>query len=48
MGYKGKESKGSGIGLYLVEKIVEKMGGRIYVRDTSTGKGVKFEICIPK
>lgn len=47
MGYKGEESKGSGLGLYIVKKIVENMGGKIKVRDR-VKKGVAFEIYIPK
>ncbi len=51
MGIKGKESKGSGLGLYLAKKIVEKLGGKIEVKDRVKGdysKGTLFEICIPK
>ncbi len=51
MGYKGKGSKGGGLGLYLVKKIVESMNGKVEVRDNVENgivKGVKFEIIIPK
>lgn len=51
MGFKGKKSKGSGLGLYLAKKIVESMGGKIEVKDRIKGdhtKGALFEICIPK
>ncbi|MCD6481146.1 MAG: PAS domain S-box protein [Thermoplasmata archaeon] len=48
MGYKGKESRGSGLGLYLVKKIVEDMNGSIVVRDAENGRGARFEIRIPK
>ncbi|MBC7080704.1 MAG: PAS domain S-box protein [Thermoplasmatales archaeon] len=51
MGAKGKESRGSGLGLYLSKRIVEKMGGRIEVRDAvkeGKNKGTIFEIYLPK
>lgn len=51
MGYKGEESRGSGLGLYLAKKIVENMGGKIKVKDRvkeDHTKGVAFEIYIPK
>jgi len=51
IGAKGKNSKGSGLGLYLSKKIVEKMGGRLEVRDAikeGKNKGTIFEIYLPK
>jgi len=45
--FKGKESKGSGLGLYIVKKLVEKYGGRIEVSD-GTKKGTRFDIYLPK
>jgi len=51
MGYKGKKSKGSGLGLYLVKKIVESLDGKIEVKDRFENgkvKGIVFEIYIPK
>lgn len=51
IGCKGKESKGSGLGLYLARKIVENMGGKLRVKDRVKGdytKGAIFEITIPK
>jgi len=44
---KGRESKGSGLGLYLVKKIVEKYGGRVEVEDGDEG-GTKFLIYFKK
>jgi len=46
IGVKGKESSGSGIGLYLVKKIIEGHGGSIEVMDGENG-GTLFKICIP-
>ena len=51
MGVKGKNSKGSGLGLYLSKKIVEKMNGRLEVRSgikEGKEKGTIFEIYLPK
>jgi len=44
---KGRESKGSGLGLYLVKKIVEKYGGRVEAEDGDE-KGTKFLIYFKK
>lgn len=51
IGAKRKDSKGSGLGLYLSKKIVEKMGGRIEVRDAKKegkNRGTIFEVYLPK
>lgn len=44
---KRRGSPGSGLGLYLVKKLVEKYGGHIYVKDANI-KGTVFEIYLPK
>lgn len=44
---KRRGSPGSGLGLYLVKKLVEKYGGHIYVKDANKG-GTVFEIYLPK
>ena len=46
IGYKGKSSNGSGLGLYLSKKIVEGLNGFIEVRDAKNGGSI-FKICIP-
>ncbi|MCD6511995.1 MAG: PAS domain S-box protein [Thermoplasmata archaeon] len=45
MGVKGKTSKGSGIGMYLVKKIAEALNGNIKVESNSSG--TTFEIWLP-
>ena len=45
-GTKGKDSKGSGLGLHLVKIIVEGYGGRIMLKDAE--KGAVFEIYLKK
>lgn len=47
-GYRGKESTGSGLGLYLSRKIVESMGGRITLTDGKNKKGSVFTLSIPQ
>jgi signal transduction histidine kinase len=39
-------SKGNGVGLYLVKKIVGELGGQVRMR-TEVGKGSVFEVIIP-
>ena len=47
MFYRGAEtSDGSGIGLYIVQKAVEKLGGTIDI-DSTPNKGSKFTIWLP-
>ncbi len=46
MGAKGKESSGSGLGLYLAKKIVEEHKGKIEVSDAKNG-GTLFKITLP-
>ncbi|KAA0001683.1 MAG: PAS domain S-box protein [Thermoplasmata archaeon] len=45
--FKGKGSKGSGLGLYIVKKLAEKYGGKIEVKD-GRKKGTRFDIYLPK
>lgn len=45
--FKGKGSKGSGLGLYIVKRLAEKYGGKVEVRDGSKG-GTRFDIYLPK
>lgn len=42
---KGTESKGSGLGLYLVKRIVNTYGGEITVKDSDMG-GARFDIIL--
>lgn len=47
MFYRGTEkSQGSGLGLYIVKELIEKMGGTISVR-SDFGIGTEFEIVLP-
>lgn len=41
-----RSSKGTGLGLYLTQKIVQQHKGRISVRDNQP-KGAVFQICLP-
>jgi len=45
--FKGRESRGSGLGLYLVRKIVEKYGGCVELGDSENG-GARFNIYFRK
>lgn len=46
-GFKGKESKGLGIGLYLVKNIIENYRGFVDVKDSELG-GARFDISLNK
>lgn len=39
--------KGTGLGLYIVRKIVEKNGGTIYLKETKVGEGTTFSLEFP-
>ena len=39
---------GSGIGLSIVKKIVESMGGKIWIESAEHGKGTAFHVQLPK
>lgn len=41
-----EESKGSGLGLYIVKETIDKLNGKIQVQST-VGKGTTFEIQLP-
>ena len=45
-GVKGRESKGSGLGLHLVKRIIESYGGKIVLKEAE--KGTIFEITLKK
>jgi len=39
--------KGTGLGLFIVRQIIEKNGGRIYLKETKEGEGTTFELEFP-
>jgi len=39
--------KGTGLGLFIVRQVVEKNGGRIYLKETKTGEGTTFTLEFP-
>lgn len=48
MFYRGnKKSKGTGLGLYIVQQIVEKLNGNISL-ESKVGKGTRFSVYIPQ
>ncbi|TFG01177.1 MAG: response regulator [Promethearchaeota archaeon] len=46
-GFKRGKSAGSGLGLFLVKKITNNYGAKVYVKDSQLG-GVKFEVQLKK
>ena len=45
--FSAKGEKGTGLGLFIANKIIEQHGGNISVKST-LGKGTRFRIRIPK
>jgi two-component system NtrC family sensor kinase len=39
--------KGTGLGLFIVRQVVEKNGGRIYLKETTLGEGTTFTLEFP-
>jgi len=39
--------KGTGLGLFIVRQVVEKNGGRIYLKETKAGEGTTFRLEFP-
>ena len=39
--------KGTGLGLFIVRQIVERNGGRIYMKNTEVGRGTTFTVEFP-
>src|SRR5258706_7272227 len=45
---RGKQVKGTGLGLYIVRSIAVKHGGRVHAESDGEGKGATFTIELPK
>ena len=39
--------KGTGLGLFIVRQVVEKNGGKIYLKETKMGEGTTFTVEFP-
>lgn len=39
--------KGTGLGLFIVRQVIEKNGGRIYLKETTVGEGTTFRVEFP-
>jgi len=39
--------KGTGLGLFIVRQVIEKNGGRIYLKETKVGEGTTFTVEFP-
>jgi signal transduction histidine kinase len=39
--------KGTGLGLFIVRQVVEKNGGRIYLKESKVGEGTTFRLEFP-
>ncbi len=44
--YTGQDIQGTGLGLYIVKKLIDRMGGKISVNST-LGQGTKFTVYLP-
>ena len=42
-----RERRGTGLGLYIVQTLVKRLGGRVAIRDSGAGAGALFEIRLP-
>jgi signal transduction histidine kinase len=45
--FSSKGNKGTGLGLFIADKIIDQHGGKITV-DSTAGKGSRFRITIPR
>jgi signal transduction histidine kinase len=43
-----RQSEGSGLGLYIVETLIQESGGRVQARSAGPGLGATFSIWLPK
>jgi signal transduction histidine kinase len=42
-----REKPGTGLGLYIVDTLVRRLGGRVSVHDREPGPGTVFEVRLP-